>query len=285
MRYLMCSPSFFDVSYIINPWMRDNVHATSLRHAEDQWQGVYDAIARVADVELVGAQPGLPDMPFTANAGLILEDTVVLARFLHPERQHEEEHFEHWFCDKGFAVLKLPGTIPFEGAGDALFDRGRSVLWMGHGHRSSVEAAPYLSRWLDVEVLPLGLVDDRFYHLDTCFCPLEGGFLLYYPQAFDDASLGRIHEYVPRSHRIAVEERDALQFACNAVNAGRMIILNRASPALGFQLEGLGFEVVQNELTEFMKAGGSAKCLTLRLDEHRRRSVVPVLAGTRSARA
>src|SRR5689334_12718935 len=168
-RYLMCDPSFFDVNYVINPWMRDHVNATSLRQAEEQWQGMHDAIASMADIELVGAQPGLPDMPFTANAGLVLEDTVVLTRFLHRERQYEEEHFERWFWENGYAVLKLPATVPFEGAGDALFDRGQSILWMGYGHRSSLEARKFLTRWLDIEVMPLRLVDERFYHLDTCF--------------------------------------------------------------------------------------------------------------------
>jgi N-dimethylarginine dimethylaminohydrolase len=268
-RYLMCQPSFFDVSYVINPWMRGHVNATSPHRAEAQWRRIHAILARVANVELVGSRPGLPDMPFTANAGLVLEDTVVLTRFRHRERQPEEAHFERWFCDKGFAVLKLPLSIPFEGAGDALLDRRRSVLWMGHGHRSSLESLPYLQRWLDIEVLPLRLVDERFYHLDTCFCPLEDGYLMYFPQAFDEASLRVIADHVPASHRIPVADDDALHFACNAVNVGGMVILNKASKRLAATLAGVGFQVVENELTEFIKAGGSAKCLTLRLNETR----------------
>jgi N-dimethylarginine dimethylaminohydrolase len=268
-RYLMCSPAFFDVSYVINPWMEGNIKATSVQRAAQQWCGVRDILSRVADVALVDSQPGLPDMPFTANAGLILEDTVVLSRFLHPERQSEELHFERWFCDNGYAVLKLPASVPFEGAGDALLDRGRSLLWMGYGHRSSVEAMRYIQRWLEIEVLPLRLVDDRFYHLDTCFCPLEGGYLMYFPKAFDQEALELIHSRVPGSHRIAVGEDDALRFACNAVNVGKTVIVNRASYRLVADLHAAGFEVRENELSEFMKAGGSAKCLTLRLNESR----------------
>lgn len=277
-RYLMCAPSFYDVSYIINPWMRGNLKATSLERARDQWQRVHDILAGVADVELVRSRPGLPDMPFTANAGLAVGGTAVLSRFLHRERQGEEPHFERWFRDNGFAVRTLPRSIPFEGAGDALIDPERLVLWMGHGHRSSPEAIGYLRHWLDVEVVPLQLVDERFYHLDTCFCPLEGGFLMYYAPAFDEPSLGLIHEHVPDSHRIAVEQDDALDFACNAVNVGRMVILNKASRRLVATLDRLGFEVVESELSEFMKAGGSAKCLTLRLDETRPSSRCAVFA-------
>lgn len=268
-RYLMCAPTYFDVAYVINPWMQGNVGEASADRAAGQWQALHDAIAREAKVELVRAQPGLPDLPFTANASLILDDTVVLSRFLYPERQGEEIHFERWFYDRGFAVLKLPSTIPFEGAGDALLDRRQPILWMGHGHRSSLQSARYIARWLDIEVLTLKLADARFYHLDTCFCPLEGGYLMYYPPGFDAASQSLIAKRVPEALRIPVAEEDALHFACNSVNIGKTVILNRAGEELQAKLGRVGFKVVESPLDEFMKAGGSAKCLTLRLNEPR----------------
>jgi N-dimethylarginine dimethylaminohydrolase len=268
-RYLMCAPSYFDVAYVINPWMQGNIKATSLQKAAEQWEALRNLIIDDAQVDTVQPRPGLPDMPFTANAGLVLEDTVVLSHFLYPERQGEEVHFERWFYDHNFAVLKLPATIPFEGAGDALLDRAEPVLWMGYGHRSSRQSADYVARWLDIEVLPLKLADPRFYHLDTCFCPLENGYLMYYPPAFDTVSQALITQRVAETKRIAVAEEDALHFACNAVNINDKVIINRAGSGLEKTLERVGFKLIQNELTEFMKAGGSAKCLTLRLNEPR----------------
>jgi N-dimethylarginine dimethylaminohydrolase len=267
--YLMCAPTHFDVAYVINPWMQGNIRATSLQKAAEQWQALRALIEEEATVDIVQARPGLPDMPFTANAGLVLDDTVVLSHFLYPERQGEEGHFERWFYDHDFAVLKLPATIPFEGAGDALLDRKERILWMGYGHRSSRQSADYIGRWLDIEVLPLKLADSRFYHLDTCFCPLKDGHLMYYPPALDATSQAIIALRVPEKKRITVAEEDALQFACNAVNIDKKIIVNRASTGLKSALERAGFELIENELTEFMKAGGSAKCLTLRLNEPR----------------
>ena len=267
-RYLMCKPAYFDVAYVINPWMEGNISAISAQRAKRQWGWLHRTIASLADVVLVNPQPGVPDMPFIANAGVVLEDRVVLSRFLYPERQGEEPYFERWFQEHGFHVHKLPTDLPFEGAGDALLDRCMPVLWVGHGHRSSPKAVPYLRDWLGIEVLPLQLIDARFYHLDTCFCPLEGGCLLYYPPAFDDASLHMITDRVAPKLRIPVDDADALDFACNAVNIGDTIILNRASPGLKDRLASHGFKVIETELSEFMKAGGSAKCLTLRLDEH-----------------
>jgi N-dimethylarginine dimethylaminohydrolase len=268
-RFLMCPPDHFEVAYVINPWMEHHVAATSATGARQQWEALATLVGEVAQVERIKPQSGVPDMVFTANAGLVLENRFVVSRFRHPERQAEEPHFAAWAAEQGFEVLTLPSDLYFEGAGDALFDRAQSVLWMGHGHRSELRCADYLSDALDIDVEPLKLIDARFYHLDTCFCPLEGGYLMYYPGAFDAASQAAIARRIPARYRIAVTESDAFHFGCNAVNSGRHIFMNRATPALVEELARAGFTVKQTPLTEFMKAGGSAKCLTLKLDENR----------------
>ncbi len=265
--FLMCPPEYFNVAYIINPWMHGNLKRIDNAVAKQQWRALYDAITDRATVRLVASQPGSPDMVFTANAGLVKGRQFVCSRFRYPERQYEEPYFADWFMDRGYDVSLMPRDCPFEGAGDALFDRGQDLLWMAHGHRSIEGAREVLAGRLDVDIALLHLVDSRFYHLDTCFCPLDGGYLLYYPLAFDDASRREIERRVPAARRMAVGEEDALAFACNAVGIGQTVVVNRATPEFVHTLGAKGFEVVQSPLTEFMKAGGSAKCLTLRLDE------------------
>jgi lysine-ketoglutarate reductase/saccharopine dehydrogenase-like protein (TIGR00300 family) len=267
LRFLMCSPHYYEVDYVINPWMEGNIHRSSLERAQEQWQGLYQIIADRADVDLVKPQPGWPDMVFTANAGLILGNQVVLSRFLHPERQGEEPFFQAWFEAQGHTVHTLPPDLPFEGAGDALLDREGRWLWAGYGFRTELDAHALVAQWLNIEVLSLHLMDERFYHLDTCFCPLTDGYLLYYPPAFDAYSNRLIELRVPAEKRIAIDEPDAINFACNAVNIDRTVIMNQVSDDLKAQLTALGFEVVETPLTEFLKAGGAAKCLTLRVTE------------------
>jgi ornithine--oxo-acid transaminase len=109
------------------------------------------------------------------------------------------------------------------------------------------------------------LIDPRFYHLDTCFAPLEGGYIMYFPEAFDDASVEAIEAFYPPEKRIVVSEIDAACFVCNAINIDRTVIVNRVSRELGAQLGSLGFNVVQVALSEFLKAGGAAKCLVMKL--------------------
>ena len=267
LNYLMCAPDHYDVDYVINPWMEGNVHKSSRDRAVVQWQKLYGVLKGLVNVELVTPEKGWPDMVFTANAGLVLGDKAVLSRFLHKERQGEEPYFKAWFESKGFTVFELPKDLPFEGAGDALFDRTGGWLWAGYGFRSELDAHPYLAKWLNVEVLSLRLIDNRFYHLDTCFCPLTGGYLLYYPPAFDSYSNRLIEMRVPADKRIVIEEADAVNFACNAVNVDRNVVMNKISDRLKQSITNCGFTVIETPLTEFLKAGGAAKCLTLRTVE------------------
>jgi len=263
----MCPPDHYDVDYVINPWMEGNIHRSSQERAIQQWQGLHDIIKDLAKVHLVDPAKGWPDMVFTANAGLILGDKVVLSRFMHKERQGEEPYFKTWFESQGCTVYEMPPELPFEGAGDALFDREGRWLWAGYGFRSELDAYTHVTKWLDIEVLSLRLMDNRFYHLDTCFCPLTDGYLLYYPHAFDAYSNHLIEMQVPAQKRIIVEESDAINFACNSVNIDRTIIMNKASDRLKQQLTNVGFTIKETPLTEFLKAGGAAKCLTLRITE------------------
>lgn len=266
-RFLMCPPNHYDVDYVINPWMEGNIHKSSRDRAEEQWQQLYHILKEHTTVDLITPERGVPDMVFTANAGLVLGNDVVLSRFYHKERQGEEPFFKQWFEQQGYTVHELPKDLPFEGAGDALFDREGRWLWAGYGFRSELDSHPLIAKWLDVEVLSLRLMDERFYHLDTCFCPLSNGYLLYYPPAFDAYSNRLIEMRVPEAKRIAIPESDAVNFACNAVNIDQTIVLNKASDELKSRLHAVGFNVIETPLTEFLKAGGASKCLTLRVTE------------------
>jgi N-dimethylarginine dimethylaminohydrolase len=263
----MCPPDHYGVDYVINPWMTDQLGRTDRVLARAQWEALRQVLSADADIALIEAQPGLPDEVFTANAGMVRGATAVVSRFRAPERQDEEKFFRAWFEQHGFTIAPWPPGVLFEGAGDALFDRGRELIWSGCGFRSDPAAAKLLENVFDREAVAIRLVDPRFYHLDTCLCPLAGGWLMYFPPAFDAASLEELHARVPADKRIAVGEADALQFACNAVDLNGRVIMNGASPALQVKLRAAGFTPVLTPLSEFLKAGGTAKCLTLKLRE------------------
>jgi N-dimethylarginine dimethylaminohydrolase len=264
---LMCPPDHFEVAYVINPWMKEHVAKTDADSAHAQWSALRNEIARHAEVVLLPPRAGLPDLVFTANAGLVLGRRALVSRFRRPERVGEEKHDREMFAGLDFEIVEWPGEIAFEGAGDALFDREQPLLWVGYGFRTDARVPSLLEKLFGRKTAALNLVDPRFYHLDTCLCPLAGGFLLYYPPAFDAASQALIESLTPAEKRIAVDEVDALYFCCNAVELNAHVIMNDASPELQLRLRQAGFTPVVTPLSEFMKAGGGAKCLSLKLIE------------------
>ncbi len=259
---LMCPPDYYGIHYEINPWMSTERQADH-DLAVQQWQGLHQCLKDTgAKISQLTPIDGLPDMVFTANAAVIFRKRVVLARFKHQQRQGEETHFQQWFEANGWQVQQSPGDFAFEGAGDALFCG--ETLFAGYRMRSDAGGHQKIGEMLGVRVLPLELIDPYYYHLDTCFCPLSKDSAIYFPGAFDDYGLRVLRELI--GQLIPVEKQEARSFACNAVVVGRKVITNTGCPGLHQHLKQAGFEPVATPLSEFAKAGGSAKCLTLRLD-------------------
>lgn len=266
-RVLMCPTDHFGVEYVINPWMEGQIGRVDIDKAAAQWQRLHDTLAEYADVHLVRSDKGLPDMVFTANAGLLLGDKFVPSNFYVPERDGEVPLFNQWFQDHDFEIVELPANVAFEGEGDALFHPGQPLLWAGYGCRSSIEAHPYLTDIFNVEVVSLRLVDTRFYHLDTCFYPLPDNKLVYYAPAFDERSRREIERRIPKENRIEIGDEDAMHFNCNTVRLGNTLVTSFASEALQEKLRAWGYDVRVSSVSEFLLAGGAAKCLTLLLQQ------------------
>ena len=261
-RILMCPPDYYGIEYEINPWMNRQV-GSDHEHSRTQWDALYRTLLDLqVRVELLDPVQGLPDLVFTANAGLVYRNTFISSRFRFGVRQGETPYFDRWAREHGFDLVSLPERLFFEGAGDALFCG--DVLIAGYRFRSDARSHHWVGERLGVEVLPLELVDPRFYHLDTCFCPLAEGEALYYPGAFDDYGRSVLRDRVSRLIEVSGDE--AVSFSCNAVVVGKTVIMNEGAPKLALSLSEAGYQVRPLSLTEFIKAGGSAKCLTLRLD-------------------
>ncbi len=259
----MCRPTHYTIAYEINPWMSLKRQANR-RRALIQWEQLHRLLTRTlgARVELLTPHRGVPDLVFTANAGLVKGRTLIRSNFRYPQRQREEPMIEQWFRRHGYRVVRLPQTSRFEGEGDALW-MGETLV-LGFRFRSDAPSHELLSRRLRAEVLPVELADARFYHLDTCFCPLDDSTALWFPKAFDRYGRKVIERLAP--DLISVSEADAKRFACNAVVVGRAVVMQAGvSPALRRQLARRDCELYPVDLSEFLKAGGSAKCLVLRL--------------------
>ena len=275
-RILMCAPEHFAVSYTINPWMDPaswrRQDATLEATAQREWLALRDTLAGLgAEIELVPPAEGLPDLVFTANAAVVMDHTVLLAHFRHAERQGEEAHYARAFealKARGLVdrIVRLPEGIRHEGAGDCVWDRSRRLFWMGHGPRSDAAAAPVIAETFGVETVPLELPDPRFYHMDTTLCPLTRGELMYHPGGFTPEGLATIRERVPADLRVEIAPEDAVTLAANAVCLGDAVVASTMSESLKRRLAERGYAVRTTPLDSFRRSGGSAFCLTLRLD-------------------
>ncbi|MFA6037034.1 MAG: arginine deiminase-related protein [Legionellales bacterium] len=263
MKVLMCEPKHYSISYEINPWMKmDNQVNGSLAYS--QWKNLHDTIQNIADeVHLVEPKTNLPDMVFTANAALIHKNLAYISNFRFNERKDESQHFNEWFLKQGFQTIfyDKKDDCFFEGAGDALFMG--DLLFYGHGFRSDKVFHENLNTLNPENVILCNLVDPYFYHLDTCFCPINDSFAIWYPPAFSPESQKAI---TAKIELFAVPENEAKHFACNAVVLGKHVIIPADCPVTKKHLTDKGFTVHECDVSEFIKAGGACKCLTLLLD-------------------
>jgi N-dimethylarginine dimethylaminohydrolase len=261
-HYLMCPPAYFEVTYSINAWM-DPSRPVDAARAMAQWQWLSDTFLELGHkVDLVDPVPGLPDMVFTANAGVVVEGRALMARFRNRERTAEEPAFLEWFRGHGYPQAQ-PALAINEGEGDLLVTHNRILA--GRGFRTDERAHDEVERFFGRPVVGLELVDPRWYHLDTALAVLddEADEIMYYPPAFSAYSRALLAELYPDA--IVASEADALALGLNAVSDGRNVVLAAAAAGLAAQLRERGFHPIGLDLSELLKSGGGVKCCSLEL--------------------
>jgi len=246
---LMIDAGHFEVSYVINPWMKPTAWS------ENPVGHFRAAQAASAALEKALAAAGAEVMRLPGAAG---EEALFLEIF-------------DGFKTRGLfdTVAQFPEGCFQEGAGDCIWDATRQRFWAGFGQRSVREAAAVTADFFGVPVTPLELVSSRFYHLDTCFLSLSGGEIVYYPKAFSPEALVAIRAAVAPENLIEADDEDAAGFCVNAVNMGRQIVMAQPKDGLRARLVERGYTVTGVDLSPFIMAGGGAYCMTLRLDRAR----------------
>ena len=259
-RYLMCAPQHFTLAQPINPWMRTGARIDVAR-ANRQWTRLVETYRGLGhQVELLEPAPGLPDMVFAANGGIVIADRAFLANFAYPHRRAEADHHRAAFARLGLDVAATSAHLN-EGEGDVL--KAGEYLLAGYGFRSERAAHDELRDFFRVPVVSLALVDPRFYHLDVALAVLADDLIAYYPAAFSAGSVAVLEQLFPDA--IVVDATAAERFALNAVSDGRNVVLDAQAVGFAEQLRGAGFDPVPVEMSELRKSGGSVKCCTLEL--------------------
>lgn len=257
-KLLLCPVDYFNVIYRINPWMHPEIPVAGKR-AKKQWYELVSLYSQLNySLSFIEPANSLPDMVFTANGFFNVGKKAVVARFRFQERQGETELYAKWLRDNGFEVVD-PGKIVYEGQGDTLMVGDN--IFQGWGFRSDKEVTGLMKKtYPEKNVVPLHLIDDRFYHLDTCFFPVNEELAYYFDGAFDDVTLKKIKKTFKKP--VAVTEEEAVSFALNSMTTDHTIVTNSKAKKFKKRVKSEGFRVVSLEMDEFLKSGGSVKCLT-----------------------
>jgi N-dimethylarginine dimethylaminohydrolase len=271
---LMCEPDYFDVVDVKNPYMKDQIGKVNTDAARMQWIAVKCCFERIGiRVETIAPVPDCEDMVFAANqvfAGISPDDRrmCILSRMKFPSRQSEVSHFGAWFKGRGYEVHDTTrANCFFEGGGDAIWHPGRGLIWGGYGKRTDAAVYPEIAKLFGVTVLTLELTSDRFYHLDTCFCPVNETTALVHLPSLSEAAQKLIRSVF--TNLIEVDAYEATEFmACNAsAFGGRDVVLQRGAEKTVQRLRELGLNVHEVETDEFIKSGGSVFCMKTALFE------------------
>jgi N-dimethylarginine dimethylaminohydrolase/methylmalonyl-CoA mutase cobalamin-binding subunit len=258
-RYLMCPPTQFDVVYSINPWM-DPSKPVDPRLALRQWQRIRDIFAELGHtVDTVEPLPGMPDMVFAANGAVVRDGRALVARFRHEERAGEARAYLDWFAGRGFETRQADWTN--EGQGDFLGVGG--WLLAGSGFRTDRRSHAETEEFFGCPVISLTLVDESYYHLDTALAVLDEQTIMYYPGAFSAGSQALLSDLFPGA--ILATAEDAASFGLNAVCDGPHVVLPAGASAMTAQLRDRGYETINVEVGELLRAGGGVKCCMLEL--------------------
>jgi N-dimethylarginine dimethylaminohydrolase len=258
-QFFMCPPDHFRVDYAINAWTDPQAQVDPER-ALEQWERLYAAYVEAgARVGIIEPEPGVPELVFAGDSIFLYGERAISSRFRHAEREPEVAPMARRFARRGYRPERLPDGMHFEGNAEALHWNG--MLLAGWGVRSDRGALEHVSTLLDLELHAFQLAAP-FYHFDVCFAPIDERTALYYPGAFSAQGRQQLARLVPRL--IAVDEREAKALACNSVSVhGTVVMSTTQAPRVAELLCAAGKRVVALEVSEFHKAGGGVKCLTL----------------------
>ena len=267
---LLCPPEYFKVIDIKNAHMEGQLGNIDIKKSKNQWKEMKNAFEEKGiDVHLLNAQKGLEDMVFTANPSFVGEDEfgqkiAVLSNMRHDSRKKEVKSFKNWFENQGYEIKKVNLNFLFEGHGDGIWHPKYRLIWGGYGYRTTVGVYQELSDIFSCPIIPLRLENPHFYHLDTCFCPLDEKTVLYYPGAFDSEGLAWIEKVFVNC--IEVNEDEAKNgFACNAWAWGEYVFIHKGNYICNKEMTKRGFKVIELDTSEFMKSGGSVFCMKVEI--------------------
>ena len=225
------------------------------------------------DCDVIRIKGPFPDIVFAANAGLVLprlpEKVVLMSNMKHESRKLETPRLKKAFATIGYRTIDFPSTDVFEGQGECQWFRNYKLLLVGYGFRSTARSVTTLRRTLGAiynsygvtppQVIGLPLESPFLYHLDMAMMAVNARSCIIHEIAFSKATIRKLKEFVKVS-----QIRVADAFCLNAICTSTKLYVHALHPDVRKLLKAItGLDIVENDVSEFEKAGGSVRCMVL----------------------
>jgi len=277
LHVLMVSPDHFDIVDVKNIHMSGNEGQVDKEKSRAQWQAIYDIYTleknngNIDGMHTLPGAAGCEDMVFAANQSFPWIDEqghkkVVMSRMRHESRAKEVPYFEAYYKNIGYHIIPPPGKGLLEGMGDLIPLPGRKLIFGGYGHRTDPDTLQSLSTILNTQIIPLKLVNESFYHLDTCFIPLNIHTALVVKEAFEEEDFKLIQLLFPEVIEIPLyEAEDGFALNAHVVQGHKnpFAIIQERNLFTADVLRQRGYTVYETDTSEYMKSGGSVFCMKM----------------------
>lgn len=276
-KVLMCTPEYFDVKDVKNVYM--NNKEVNPINVKRQWLKLKDQYLKLKDKKLIDdllfmrGAPDCEDMVFVINQSFPWvyangEKVAVMSKLKFESRQKEMPYVKAYFEEIGYQTLELKNTQVFEGQGDTIPHPGKRLLYGGYGHRTTKDAYEELAELLKVPIIGLHLIDERFYHLEKCFLPIDIDTVIICPDAFSFNSLEAIKIMFKNVIRIPPFEASTRFSLTSHVlydrrSKTKTALMHYGSSFVYQALESRGYEITELDTSEFIKSGGSVAGLKM----------------------
>ncbi|OLO39069.1 hypothetical protein BTR23_08370 [Alkalihalophilus pseudofirmus] len=258
-KVILCEPQHMTIREVINDTQKhfkdEGIHIE--RSLQQHKQFVETLLKHGIDVVLLSPHAKFPEQVFTRDIGFTLGQTIFVAEMAHDVRKGEEEILKTWLKNEKISYYNLVGD-QIEG-GDVLIDQ--STIYIGLSNRTNEAAIEHLRNLLpQFEVITVPFVE-KFLHLDCVFNVISPNEALIFPEALEQKEIDIL---ASRYELIEVSKEEQFTLGTNVLSIGNKKILSLpVNKQINGKLRERGFDIIEVDISEIIKSGGSFRCCTL----------------------
>ena len=259
-KVILCQPQYMTIRDVINETQKhfknEGIHIEKALKQHDEF--VNKLRQHGIEVILLPYHKKYPEQVFTRDIGFTLGETIFVADMASDVRNGEENVLKQWLEDEEISYYNIIGH-QIEG-GDVIIDR--DTIFIGLSDRTNREAIKHLQDLLNrqFEIIPIDF-QSKYLHLDCIFNIVSPELAIIYPEALKPE---QIELFKSRYELIEVSEEEQFTLGTNVLSIGyNKIISLPINKKVNEELSKRGFEIVEVDITEIIKSGGSFRCCTL----------------------